>query len=143
MAHARTQIRAQVIAALAGLPTTGNRVYPGRSLPLDPDRVGGPGLLVYCGNEEIEAVTLHTPRVEEHALLLHLRGVVKAGSNLEDLLDQIALEVQRAMAQQLPDTELITLQVDEDDTLEKPCGLITLTYRMKYHVHADAPDVLL
>ena len=25
MAHARTQIRAQVIAALVGLPTTGNR----------------------------------------------------------------------------------------------------------------------
>ena len=55
MAHARTQIRAQVIAALVGLPTTGSRVYPGRSLPLDPDRIGGPGLLVYCGNENIDA----------------------------------------------------------------------------------------
>jgi len=143
MAHVRTQIRNQVIAALAGLPTTGNRVYPGRSLPLDPDRVGGPGLLVYCGNEEVEAVTLHAPAIEEHALLLHLRGVAKASANLEDVLDQIALEVQRAMAQALPDMALIALQVGEDDTLEKPCGLITLTYRMKYHVHADAPDVLL
>ena len=143
MAHVRTQIRAQVIAALAGLPTTGNRVYPGRSLPLDPERIGGPGLLVYCGNEEVEAVTLHAPAVEEHALLIHLRGVAKASSNLEDVLDQIALEVQRAMAQQLPDTEHIALQVDEDDTLEKPCGLITLTYRMKYHIAADAPDVML
>ena len=80
--------------------------------------------MVYCGNEEIEAVTLHTPRVEEHALLLHLRGVVKAGSNLEDL----ALGSSRSRW---------TLQVDEDDTLEM--ALITLTYRMKYHIHADAP----
>ena len=143
MAHARTQIRNAVIAALSGLPTTGNRVYPGRSLPLDPERIGGPGLLVYCGNEEVEAVTLHAPAVEEHALLIHLRGVAKASSNLEDVLDQIALETQPAITQALPDMALIALQVDEDDTLEKPCGLITLTYRMKYHIAADAPDVLL
>lgn len=143
MAHVRDQISNQVIAVLDGLPTTGNRVYLGRVLPLDPERIGGPGLLVDCGNEEVEPITLGEPPIEEHTLLLHLTGVIKVSSNLENVCNQIALEVQRAMAQQLPDVRLIGLNKGVNETLEKPCGEITLTYRMKYHIAADAPDVLL
>lgn len=151
MAHARTQIRNAVIAALSGLPTTGNRVYPGRSLPLDPERIGGAGLLVFSGDEpEIERITMGNPAIEQHSLLLHVRGVVKASSNLEDVLDQIALEVQTAMANSsamqggtAKSCDLVALQAGEDETLEKPAGMITLTYRCQYHIQANAPGVLI
>lgn len=151
MAHARTQIRNAVITTLSGLPTTGNRVYPGRSLPLDPERIGGPGLLVFSGEEpEIERITMGNPAIEQHTLLLHVRGVVKASSNLEDVLDQIALEVQTAMANSnamqggiAKSCDLVALQAGEDETLEKPAGMITLTYRCQYHIQANVPGVLL
>ncbi len=151
MAHVRTQIRNAVIAALVGLPTTGHRVYPGRVLPIDPERIGGPGLLVYSGDEpEIERITMGNPAIEQHSLLLHVRGVVKASSNLEDVLDQIALEVQTAMANSsvmqggtAKACDLVALQAGEDETLEKPAGMITLTYRCQYHIQANAPGVLI
>lgn len=151
MAHVRTQIRNAVIAALVGLPTTGNRIYPGRTLPLDPERIGGAGLLVFSGDEpEIERITMGNPAIEQHTLLLHVRGVVKASSNLEDVLDQIALEVQTAMANSsamqgsiAKSCDLVALQAGEDETLEKPAGMITLTYRCQYHIQANAPGVLI
>lgn len=151
MAHARTQIRNAVITALTNLSTTGGRVYPGRSLPLDPERIGGPGLLVFSGDEpEIERLTIGSPPIEQHTLLLHVRGVVKASSNLEDVLDQIALEVQTAMANsaamqgsKAKSCDLVALQSGEDETLEKPAGVVTLTYRCQYHIAANEPDVLI
>ena len=145
MSHARTQIRNAIVARLAGLPTTGNRVYPGRVLPIDPDRIAGPALRVFCGDEEIESLTIGAPRIEQHQLLLHVDGIVKASVNLEDLLDQIALEVQTAMAPEGigKDCELKAIKAGLDESLEKPCGVISLIYQVTYHIAADAPAVLL
>lgn len=146
MAHARTQIRAAVISRLAGLPTTGNRVYPGRVLPIDPDRIAGPALRVFCGDEpEIEALTMGVPPIQQHQLLLHIDGIVKAAMNLEDVLDQIALEVQTAMAPAGigKDCELKAIKAGLDESLEKPCGVISLIYQVTYHIASDAPAVLI
>ena len=149
MAHVRTQIRNAVIAALVGLPTTGNRIYPGRTLPLDLDRAGGPALLVFAGDEpEVEVVGFGVPRMEQHTLLLHVRGLAKAGINLEDVLDQIALEVQPAIGGSAAlqgalakGCDLVAVQAGEDETLEQPVGMITLTWRCQYYIYADNPSV--
>ena len=146
MPHARTQIRNAVIDRVANLPMTGARVYPGRTLPVDPERLQGPALLVFCGDEpEIERITVGDPAVEEHGLMLHVHGVAKTRVDLEDMLDQIALEVQTAMAPAGigKDCELKSIQSGLDESLEKPCGLISLNYRITYHVMSDAPGVLI
>lgn len=144
MAHARTQIRNAVIGRLAGLPTTGNRVYPGRVLPIDPDRLGGPALRVFCGDEEVQSMTIGSPSVEQHDLVIHVDGIVKAAVDLEDLLDQIALEVQQAMTPEGigKSCELAAVRAGLDESLEKPCGVISLIYKVMYHVTSDAPGVL-
>lgn len=147
MAHVRTQIRNAVVACLANLPMTGSRVYPGRALPVDPERIAGPALLVYCGDEpEISRTTIGQPATEAHQLLLHVNGVAKASVNLEDVLDQIALEVQKAIDPLLiggNGCELKAIKAGIDETLEKPCGVITLTYQIEYYTRSDQPDVLM
>ncbi len=144
MAHARTQIRNAAVARLAGLPVTGNRVYPGRVLPLDPDRIAGPALRVFCGDEEVTPLTMGSPYVEQHDLVIHIDGVVKAVVDLEDLLDQIALEVQQAMAPAGigKSCELVAIRAGLDESLDKPCGVVSLIYKVMYHVMSDAPGVL-
>lgn len=131
MSHARTQLREQVATLVTGLATTGDRVYQSRMRPAD----GQPFLLVTTNEEDITPGSIGG--LYQRRLVLQVRGFAKGGATLDDTLDQIALEVETALAASR--AELDRIEIDFDDELEQPVGVITLTYQMTYFTAATDP----
>ena len=136
MSHARTQIRDAVIAQLTGLLTTGPRIHASRMYGGDPL----PCLLVHADDEDVAPATIGN--VYERSLTLRVEGFAMAGTGLDDTLDQIALEVETAMAED-ERFMLDSVEADYDDTLQKPVGRIVLAYRITYFTAANAPQTII
>lgn len=100
--HARTKVRNGAASLLADLPTTGDRVYIGRTRGLP--EAHDPALRVY-GRETVTRVDEQgEPPILLHELTLFVDGVVSVAGNREDpardteeLLDTIELEVTGAL----------------------------------------------
>jgi hypothetical protein len=132
--HARQQIREATATALTGLTTTGSRVFQSRMVPQE----SLPCLLVTTNSEEINPQTIGNR--QERMLELVVHGYAKQTATVDDVLDQIALEVETAMAVRQW-AVLQRIDVDFDEHLEKPVGSISLTYQYQYFTNADAPGV--
>ena len=139
MAHARTQIRNAVVAALTGLSTTGARVHASRMRPTD----ALPALLITTDAEVIEQ---GAQRRQMRTMDIVVRGLAKGGDGVDDTLDQIALEVETAMqssaiAALAAPCVLSRVDIEFDDALEKPVGMVVIAYRAVYFTQAGAPAV--
>ena len=132
MPHARQTIREAAATLLTGLSSTGSRVFQSRMVP----QTTLPCLLVTTNDEEITPGTIAN-LIERH-LDLVVVGVAKA-SAADDALDTIAAEVETAMAGFAYRNELQRIEVDFDETLDKPAGRIALTYRINYITAAGSP----
>jgi hypothetical protein len=151
MLHMRKQIRDAVAAALAGLPMTADRVYIGRTRPLGKNHE--PTLLVYTRTETSKREVRGAPPEHERQLDLIVEGRVSSSAPPDDLLDQIALEVETAMASLIDygtgkvfDGLIWNLQYSGQQVIveadgEKHIGKIGLQYLATYHVAEGAPDV--
>ena len=91
MAHVRTQIRNRLMTILAGLPTTGDRVYRSRVHPMTAGTM--PGICVYCGTEKAVGGTL---KATEKAVEIVIDAYV-AGSEYDDDTDRVQAEVEAAL----------------------------------------------
>lgn len=143
MTHARQQIREAVAAKVSGLTTTGSRVYQSRLHALRDSNL--PCLLVNTDDEDIETeLSLFNRRLD-----LKIRAVAKATADLDDALDTIAAEVEAVLGSGITAggkrlfPSLTSIQVDMVDELEKPAGVITLTYSVPYFTAPGAPTVLI
>lgn len=140
-AHLRTQIRRAVKDRLTGLPATAERAYVGRTRPLAAG--SDPALLIYTRRENSETDSQgSSPRLARSVTLI-VEGRANAtgadaAEDLENLLDQIAAEVEPAMvadwslgglAQEVTLTSTEIEIVAPGDTHE---GRIALQYRIGY-----------
>ena len=91
MAHVRTQIRDRLMTILAGLTTTGDRVYWSRVHPMTVGTM--PGICVYCGKEEAVGGTL---TATEKAVDIVVDAYV-SGSDYDYDAAQIQAEVEAAL----------------------------------------------
>lgn len=133
--HVRTQLRSAVATLVTGLATTGPRVFQTR---MPPQRlIDLPCLLVYAGDETVER---GGGTLQDRALEIIVRGVAVANTGLDATLDQIALEVETALAADGRLT-LKSIETDLDEALEKPAGVIAMTYTTPYFTHAGNPGV--
>lgn len=94
MAHVRKQIRVAAAAAVTGLPTTGSRVFPNRIYNLE--AVNLPALAVYTLEEGSERVAMGGRL--QRTLQLRIDAYAKANEDLDDLIDQIAAEIEPVLA---------------------------------------------
>lgn len=146
MAHVRRQIREAAATALAGLATTGSRVFQSRVYPLrDADL---PCLLISTDDEQVEAENAVQGGELTRDLVLTVRGVAKANASLDDTLDGIAEEVEpvlngASLGGLVKRCTLERIRVEMDDTLEKPAGVITLEYRSTYFTSPASPGTAL
>lgn len=104
MPHLRQQIRDAVAARVTGLTTTQARVYLGRTRPLEQDHL--PALFVFTRQEISRLLSLGRPRTTLRIVDLKVEGRVQLAAQgagvdtaqaCEDLLEDIALEVERKM----------------------------------------------
>lgn len=147
--HFRKVIRDAVVAGLTGLDTTQDRVYAGRTRPL---AMGfGPALLIYARSETANRAVRAIPPVLERNCTIHIEARVQTPTPPDDLLDQIAAEVEAGMAAmtnypagtylngfasnlQLRSTEIIA----EADG-EQHIGGARLEYLVTYHTAEGQP----
>ncbi len=142
--HVRKQIRNAAKGALQGLGTTGSRVFISRVYPLDKAKL--PGLLIFTPAEDSDREASPTDLMRDMTLQVH--GVVAISGNLEDELDDIALEVEQA----LDDLGLAglakiyhgiqgTVSTLAGEDVDKPHGAIAMEFLYTYRTVTGAPDV--
>jgi hypothetical protein len=145
MDHMRKQIRSAVVQALLGLKTTRRNVFATRTVPLNADTL--PGLCVYTLSEQSGVDTMGKNRSLKRMLDLVIEGVTKSRASIDDDLDQIAAEVETAMALDpslgglaydcvLQSTKIAVRGVAETDT-----GSVQLTYSVTYRTKASDPTI--
>lgn len=133
MAHARQTIREAAATLLTNLTTTGSRVFQSRMAPQETL----PALLVTTNDEEIVPGTIGN--IIERRLDLHVTGYAKQSSTVDDTLDTIAAEVETAMSTFTYRNELKSIAVDFDEHLEKPVGMIRLSFLVTYLTATGTP----
>ena len=143
MAHERQDIRDAVIALLKGTApdyatAAEARVFPSRMAPLR--TVELPAISVYTDNETVDPASGNSaPRELKRTVELVIEAWVRATSDVEDALDDFALEIETALdadtefndtaySSSLDSTE-IGLKLDGD----KPMGCVRLKYSVTYH----------
>jgi hypothetical protein len=148
MSHVRTQIRDAFVARLAGLATTGAAVFGQRTRPVN---AVPPFLKVWIGDDSGEVLNATDDMVEQRSADIVIEAYAKDSGDMEDILDQIALEVQTQIAT-TPDRTFggrvnilgaARIEPDVDDSLEKPCGLNRITYPITYFIAGTNPAVAL
>jgi hypothetical protein len=147
--HGRQAIRKAVVAALRNQTAAeervkATRVWPWRSKDL-------PAIAVYTLSESVNPESAQTaPRELERTVELAIEAAVKLGEDVDDVLDGLALEIERAMHADwtLGDTAADSVLQSTDVTVvpdgDQDVGLLRIVYRVWYYTHApEAEDVTL
>ena len=137
MAHVRQQIRDAVVIAVTNLTTTGSNVFRSRVFPLESAKL--PALAVYTKSESIEYETMNFPRSTNRTLNLGVEAFVKSSNNFDNLLDNIAVEVEEALTTNatlqnlVKDTRIASFEADYSGDGETTIGIgrfdVVLEYR--------------
>ena len=145
MPHIRRTLREAVATAVTGLTTTSTRVYQSRMRPMGEALL--PCLMVTVDRTQVDEFLQNN---QQRTFTVVVRGMAKATATLDDTLDQIALEVETALeaagtlAGLVPGgLNLERDEVDFDDTLEKPAGVIVLEFRAVCFTRAGAPGAVI
>jgi hypothetical protein len=146
MSHARQQIREAAALAVTGLASTGANVFQSRKRPVGESKL--PALLVFTDDEAVAASSIHGPALLDRKLQLRITGLAKDPTDLDDALDTIAAEVETALGNttlggKVQSLVLSSINVDFDDSTDKPVGQIVLTYEANYFTVANAPATAL
>lgn len=145
--HPRKTIRDAATQVLTGLPTTGSRVYPSRVYAFDPAAAGGPGLMIYTFSEDSQFDTVGTKRSLARSLDLAVELVGSLNDRFDDMLDQVALEVERAFGNNhtlngaCKDIELRRTQIVASKDAEKQIGGMVMTFAVSYRTLGTNPEI--
>jgi len=147
MSHVRKQIRDAVATALTGLTTTGTNVFKGRYFSMQTPKL--PALLVYTTNEDAELSIMGSSRGSDRVLTLVVEGYAISKTIVEDTLDQIAVEVEEAMASDYTlsgltrDVRYTGFELDANADPEQTVAVIRLIFDIKYRVAAGDVETAL
>lgn len=145
MSHLHTQIRNAFASKLAGLASTGARVYPNQLYALDPARL--PALRIYADQESVQTDTVNRPPVQTRRLQVVVECCAKASADLDDACDQMQLEVEQALytgitvGSRTLYPELIGGAYDDAIGLTPVC-VKRMSFVLDYYTLANAPDSL-
>jgi hypothetical protein len=145
--HQRQRIREAVAARLVCKTSAGDRVFETRVVPFR--RLELPAIAVYALSESSEDQQ-SAPRELKRTLSLTIDAAVKSGDNVDDAMDAIALEVERAMHADetfgglASDSVLASTDIEVFEEADQFVGLVKLQYEVTYYTAApDAADVVL
>ena len=144
MAHVRSQIRDAVVAALENLPTTGSRVYAGRTRPLAKDHA--PTILVYAIEESSDVDAMGANATLFRNLTLAVEGRVIGAETPDAALDRIAAEVEPAIVADptlggiAREVTLTATRINAQAPGESQAGEIRMEFRVQYRTIESAPQ---
>ena len=151
MSHINKQIRNVFATLVTGLATTGANVFQDRNHPLAATDM--PGLRVYVQDSQLND-SLDTQSTDAAAPFLQRRDInlvceclAKTSSTMEDTLDEIALEVEKAIAAnpllglaKLP-SRLKNIQTQVGYATDVAAGQATMNWHITVFTMSNAPDV--
>lgn len=141
MAHVRTQIRNAIATTVTGLTTTGTRVFKGRFHPISGDKL--PALCVYTTSETSATNVMGSSRGTDRDLGLVVEAYARSKTIVEDTIDQIAVEVEEAIAADTnvgglaKDIVYTGFEFDADADPEQTVAVARLLYTVTYRVAED------
>lgn len=146
MSHIRKQIRDKVARKLDFLNTTKRNIFKGRFYGIQAAKL--PALLIYTSSESAEVTTMGTGRNSDRILTLVVEGYAKSNAVIEDTLDQIAVEVEEALANTtldglIRDIEYNGYELDANADPEQTVAVIRLTFSIEYSVAEDDVETAL
>lgn len=136
MAHVRKQIRDAIVTATTGLTTTGSNVFRSRIYPLEQTKL--PGLCIFTRSEAVEFDTLTMARSINRVLDVMIEAYVSATANYDNTLDQIAVEVEEALAADVTlgglskDLQVTAFEADFSGDGEQPVAIGRFTVTVQY-----------
>jgi hypothetical protein len=144
MPHVREQIRDAAVTACTGLTTTTTHVYPERLYQLRATDL--PGLRIYCGAEQVEPDRLGAVHGQSRDMELIVEGIARATADLDETLDDIAAEVEAALAADVTlggKCKFLHLagidDPEQSDETDQPAGLVRLKFRVQYRTLNTTP----
>lgn len=143
--HIRQQLREAVALAVTGLTTTGVNVHQARIDDLQPSEL--PALLVSTRTESSELTSASAPMIYQSVVDVLIEGVAAADEDLDDTLDEIALEVEVELADSVTVSGkgvLLLYQgcdINFDGASELAVGSIALRYSATLFHEALTPDI--
>lgn len=145
--HVRQQLRAAVASALTGLPTTGARIYTARAYALEDTET--PALLIATPSESAEAGDIHGSIGRQ--VTVTVTAVVKSTGAVQDLLDQIAAEVEPALVgpdkldvgARRVDVEYTGAEFAMDDSADRKTAELEMSFRVELFTAPGVPDALI
>lgn len=143
MPHARTNIRHATRSQLLGMQTTGQNVFKSRVFSLDETQL--PSISVYTDDEDI---VTDAPTITQRRCELVVEGHAAVDDNVDDVLDQIAAEVEERMANGIAvdgvtlaaKLQSTTFDVSSDAELE--IGVVKLRFIVPYATRRSTPGSL-
>lgn len=142
--HYRRRIREAVRAMLTGATTAGANVFTGRTIPLsDIDSA----VLVFARDEQSQRGAMgRGGRALDRVLQLHVEArVALASTDPEDILDAMAVDIERAMASNetidglVRDSHLVSTELDARAASDMREGIARLTYTVEYSTLDNDP----
>lgn len=140
--HQRRAIRDAVVAALATADTAAEtRVFPTRMVPWQ--RIGLPAIAVYTTSETSDDQQ-SAPRELKRTLQLRVDAVLEQSDDVDDAIDALALEIERAMhadpsfGDKCSDSTLVSTEIEIGEAGNRPVGALGLVYRATYYTDAPA-----
>ena len=146
MSHARTQIR-DAIFGILDIAISNVTIQKSRIYPIGEGKL--PAILIYARQENLQEVTISKPRTHFRSLSLVIEVIAKANSNLDQTLDDIAVQIEEALSADttlgglVKNTILQTTDIQYLDEGDKPHGVMLMTYSVTYAVKETAPQTLI
>jgi hypothetical protein len=141
MAHVRKQIRDRLVTTLkAGVSLVSQRVYPTRFYALTSSEL--PAITVSTVAETSSMATIGTKTMMRNASVA-VDVYVRATSNVDDGLDEIAVQVEEAIAGDFTinglakDAVLQSTDIDFSGDAEQPIAVGRLTFLVRYITAID------
>jgi hypothetical protein len=149
MAHIRTQLRNAIKTRLTGLATTGSSVFNNRQEILSDAEL--PALIVRNDLDQITSRAIGSQaaphaRMEQRTVSIKVQAYAKQNTGLDDVLDQMCLEVEKAIAADIfmggltNDARLMSTSVQFDESSEKVEGSAEMIWEFDTWVPNNAPD---
>jgi hypothetical protein len=132
--HKRTEIRHYIISAITNTATLGANVFGSRVYPLE--QAALPSACVYTVGEESERRTIGGSSFYRD-LAIRI-DVYVSGSDIDDLFDQVAEEIEavmeadRTFGGHVIESTLNSTEISFSDDGDRPNGLMSLNYECLY-----------
>ena len=147
MAHARTQIRHAFQVALSGLPAVGANVFVSRALSLEQTSL--PAILIYTQDEQSAAEAMGSNRPLMRGLQVIVDIVLQASAGFDDLVDNIAVDVEKAIHNNQPlmallkELQLASTKMSVDGHEEQLTASLRLVYEVQYWTREADPETII